>query len=86
MTIEDYKKQNGIYPNKIKDNVKIFKKFAYKVYDDKKGYVLMIQDEDGTLYMYDYLSKSWEHKDKAPKEIKQRDKKGKINVLQEMWK
>lgn len=50
--IENYKKQNGVYPQKIEDNVQKFKQFYYNTKNSDKDYILTVGDSYITQYNY----------------------------------
>ena len=52
--IEDYKKQNGVYPQKIEDNVQAFKQLYYNTKNSDKDYILTVGD--GYITQYNYCS------------------------------
>lgn len=64
--VENYKKQNGVYPDKVEDTVKIYKKFVYVPAKNKKYYNLSIMDENDNYYGYNSVNKTWKSYGKCP--------------------
>ncbi len=50
--IENYKKQNGVYPQKIDDNVQEFEQFYYNPVNSGMDYILTVGDSYISLYKY----------------------------------
>lgn len=42
--IEQYKKENSVYPDSAEDTVKLYKNFSYRVLNDNKDYILTISN------------------------------------------
>lgn len=52
--LEDYKKQNKVYPQKIEDNVQVFKQLYYNTKNSDTDYILTVGD--GYFIQYNYCS------------------------------
>lgn len=63
--LEEYKSQNGVYPESIKDSVKAYKEFSYKPQDEGKDFVLNVGNHWTMSYYYCsndeyyYCKKGW---------------------------
>lgn len=60
-TVETYKEQNGVYPDKVEDTEKVFKRFIYIPAKNKKYYNLNVIDEKDNFYGYNRINKTWEN-------------------------
>lgn len=72
-SLEQYKVNNGVYPETIEDNVKIYKNFSYEPQKDYKDYKLTVNDGYMTFFSYctndkiDGCYKGWYHSMKHSK-------------------
>lgn len=51
-SIENYKQQNGTYPQTIEDSIKIFERFNYEIHNNGKDYKLSVGNGWYTHYSY----------------------------------
>ena len=51
-TIEQYKSENGLYPQNIDDNIKLFKNFNYEPQDNNNGFILELSNHWEKSYNY----------------------------------